>query len=39
MDAWIHRPEPVIPEDEIAAVLAPYAEIDAPEESQKEAAS
>jgi hypothetical protein len=38
MDAWIHRPEPVIPEEEIAAVLAPYAEIDAPEECQKEVA-
>lgn len=39
MDSWIHRPEPVIPEEEITAVLAPYAAIDAPDECQKEAAS
>jgi hypothetical protein len=39
MDSWIHRPEPVIPEEEINAVLAPYAAIDASEECQKEAAS
>jgi hypothetical protein len=39
MDSWIHRPEPVIPEEEVTAVLSPYAAIDAPEECQKEAAS
>ena len=39
MDAWIHRPEPVIPEEEINAVLEPYAQIDAPDECQTEAKS